>query len=112
MEALILLYFLPDTAANYALRQCLSYFFPAFCYSSTTNQSRFSKVGHSFLLESLRDTSNLAFIQVVTGAFIKLCPVYEELLQEAQATDEDIGLIQPERVISILLDYSDPHNLV
>ncbi|KIM27959.1 hypothetical protein M408DRAFT_16414 [Serendipita vermifera MAFF 305830] len=92
MEALVLLYFLPDTAPNTSLRQCLSYFFPAFCYSSSTNQSRFSTI--------------------VTGAIIKLCPVYEELRGEAEANDEATALIQPERVISILLDYSDPGNLV
>ena len=49
---------------------------------------------------------------MVTSAFVKLCPVYEELLQEAEASDEEVALIQPGRVISILLDYSDPTNLV
>ncbi|PVF94264.1 hypothetical protein CPB86DRAFT_713554 [Serendipita vermifera] len=92
LEALILLYFLPDTAKNYRLRQCLSYFFPAFCYSSAINQARFSKV--------------------IIGAFMKLFPVYEELKQERDTEQEDMTFLQPERVITMLLDYSNPANLV
>jgi condensin complex subunit 3 len=43
---------------------------------------------------------------------MKLFPVYEELKQESSAEQEDMAFLQPERVISMLLDYSNPINLV
>lgn len=44
LEALTLLFFAPDTASNVTLRQCLSTFFQAYCYSSPTNQAKFAEV--------------------------------------------------------------------
>lgn len=44
LRHLFLLYLSPDTSTNQALRQCLSYFFPVFCYSSPTNQRHLQKV--------------------------------------------------------------------
>lgn len=85
LEALILLYFVPDTIDNQALRQCLAYFFPAFCYSSSRSQVIFSKV--------------------IIGAFLKLCPILQELgEQEVQSPDLH-------RVISVLIELCDPSNL-
>ena len=37
-------YLQPDTADNQPLRQCLSYFFPVYCYSSSANQRTMQKV--------------------------------------------------------------------
>ena len=34
----------PETVHNQELRQCLSYFFPIFCYSSLANQRYMQKV--------------------------------------------------------------------
>ncbi|KAG8801376.1 hypothetical protein FRC16_000632 [Serendipita sp. 398] len=92
LEALVLLYLLPDTSENHTLRQCLSYFFPSFCYSNRDNQKMFS--------------------EVITGAFIKLCSVYGELQPEAQDSSIDTQLLpQLDRAMSILLEYSDPTHL-
>lgn len=44
LNRLVLLYFASETADNQPLRQCLSYFFPVYCYSSPINQRRMSKV--------------------------------------------------------------------
>ncbi len=44
LQELVLTYFSPDTADNLALRQCLSYCIPAFCYSSSENQAHLRKV--------------------------------------------------------------------
>ena len=38
------LYFSPETAENQAVRQCLTYFLPVFCYSSPENQRRLLNV--------------------------------------------------------------------
>ncbi|KAG8843652.1 hypothetical protein FRB96_003876 [Tulasnella sp. 330] len=40
LRSLIILYLIPETEDNLALRQCLSYFFPVYCYSSPINQRR------------------------------------------------------------------------
>jgi condensin complex subunit 3 len=44
LSRLILLYFASETADNQELRQCLSYFFPVYCYSNPVNQRRVSNV--------------------------------------------------------------------
>ena len=41
---LVLLYFASETADNPELRQCLSYFFPVYCYSNPQNQRRIASV--------------------------------------------------------------------
>ncbi|KAJ1907437.1 chromosome condensation complex Condensin, subunit G [Coemansia sp. IMI 209127] len=44
LEELLVLYFHPNTSGNDALRQCLTYFFPAFSYMSHENQSLMQQV--------------------------------------------------------------------
>ena len=44
LQSLVLVYVSPETATNQELRQCLSYFFPVYCYSSPANQRRMQKV--------------------------------------------------------------------
>lgn len=44
LSSLLLIYVTPTTATNYELRQCLSYFFPVYCYSSPANQSRMQSI--------------------------------------------------------------------
>lgn len=53
LSSLVLLYVSPDTVDNQELRQCLSYFFPVFCYSAPSNQTRMQKVdfSHRFTLQ-------------------------------------------------------------
>ena len=44
LQTLVLVYLSPETASNQQLRQCLTYFFPVYAYSSTANQARMRKV--------------------------------------------------------------------
>jgi len=44
LARLVGLFLDPGTSDNQALRQCLSYFFPVYCYSSSSNQRRMQKV--------------------------------------------------------------------
>ena len=44
LQSLVLLYFSPETADNQALRQCLTYFIPVYCYSAPDNQRRMLSV--------------------------------------------------------------------
>ena len=50
LESLVLVYVSPQTAQNLELRQCLSYFFPVYCYSSPANQRRMQKVSNASLM--------------------------------------------------------------
>lgn len=45
LVSLALIYLSPDTAENQELRQSLSYFFPAYSYSSPGHQRLMQKVG-------------------------------------------------------------------
>ncbi|KAG8917004.1 hypothetical protein FRC02_003417 [Tulasnella sp. 418] len=44
LRNLVILYLIPETEDNQPLRQCLSYFFPVYCYSSPLNQQRMRQV--------------------------------------------------------------------
>ncbi|KAJ7287535.1 nuclear condensing complex subunit [Mycena rebaudengoi] len=44
LKSLLLAYVSPRTAGNSELRQCLSYFFSVYCYSSVENQSRLQSI--------------------------------------------------------------------
>lgn len=44
LKRLALVYFAPETLDNLELRQCLSYFFPVYCFSNAANQRRMSEV--------------------------------------------------------------------
>lgn len=44
LKRLVLVYFAPETIDNLELRQCLSYFFPVYCYSQSANQKRMQEV--------------------------------------------------------------------
>ncbi|KAJ2035254.1 chromosome condensation complex Condensin, subunit G [Coemansia sp. RSA 376] len=44
LEELLVLYYHPSTSSNYALRQCLTYFFPAFSYMAHDNQAVMQQV--------------------------------------------------------------------
>jgi condensin complex subunit 3 len=46
LQQLVLLFLSSDTVTNLPLRQCLSYFFPVYCYSSPLNQRRMQEVGY------------------------------------------------------------------
>lgn len=44
LRSLVLVYMSPETSGNQALRQCLSYFLPVYCYSSSACQRRLQRV--------------------------------------------------------------------
>ena len=44
LDTIFLLYVTPETSDNLELRQCLSYFFPVYCYSNTENQRKVKEV--------------------------------------------------------------------
>lgn len=50
LTTLVMLYFSPDTVDNQPLRQCLTYFLPVYCYSSSENQKRMLSIFPDALL--------------------------------------------------------------
>ncbi|KAJ1031134.1 hypothetical protein NDA18_002353 [Ustilago nuda] len=85
LKSLVLIYMSPETMENQELRQCLSYFLPVYCGSSSWNQRRLQRVFISVL-------------QVLTE-------VYEE-------KDEDQEMVTPTQVGLQLLDWTDPDKIM
>jgi len=75
----------PYTAENQELRQCLSYFFPVYCYSSSTNQRRMQQIFFS---------------------------AYEELSKLHSELGEDEEMVDPLQAASLLLDWNDPQKVI
>ncbi|GAA5925051.1 condensin subunit YCG1 [Sporobolomyces koalae] len=81
LSRLVLLYFAGETADNQELRQCLSYFFPVYCYSNPQNQRRVANVVIK-TLEVLRS-------------------VHDELKDKS-------SMVTPLQIGSQLVDWTDP----
>ncbi|GAA5901902.1 condensin subunit YCG1 [Sporobolomyces salmoneus] len=85
LSRLVLLYFAGETVDNQELRQCLSYFFPIYCYSNPQNQRRVSNVVVK-TLEVLRS-------------------VYDELKDKS-------SMVTPLQIGSQLVDWTDSQKAV
>ncbi|KAH9921582.1 nuclear condensing complex subunit [Amylocystis lapponica] len=85
LKSLMLMFISPETATNQELRQCLSYFFPVYCYSSPANQRRMQKI------------------------FI---PLYEQLTVAYKEWDGDEEMITPAQVGIMFVDWTDPQKAV
>ncbi|EJU03066.1 ARM repeat-containing protein [Dacryopinax primogenitus] len=85
LQSLVLMYLSPETAENQALRQCLSYFFPVYCYSASQNQK---KMQHIFV------------------------PVMEVLTQVRQDLEEDQEMISQSQIGLQLVDWTEPEKVV
>ncbi|KII87912.1 hypothetical protein PLICRDRAFT_112070 [Plicaturopsis crispa FD-325 SS-3] len=85
LTCLVMAYVSPATADNLELRQCLSYFFPVYCYSSPLNQSRMQ----------------LLFMT----AYDLICQVHESL-------DDDEVMITPYQFgLLFISDWTNPQKL-
>ncbi|RDB27802.1 Condensin complex subunit 3 [Hypsizygus marmoreus] len=85
LTCLVLTYVSPNTATNQELRQCLSYFFPVYCYSSPANQRRMQSI----------------FI----AAFDLFMHVREHL-------EEDQEMITSQQFGLLIIDWTDPQKAV
>ncbi|KAK4049423.1 chromosome condensation complex Condensin, subunit G [Microbotryomycetes sp. JL201] len=85
LSRLALLYFASETADNQELRQCLSFFFPVYCYSNSTNQ---------------RHMAN-AILPTLTV----LKAVYDDLGDKA-------AMVAPLGIGSQLIDWTDPQKVI
>ncbi|KAI9319753.1 nuclear condensing complex subunit, partial [Dichotomocladium elegans] len=84
LKLLVILYFFPATFDNIKIQQCLSYFFPAYCYSAFENQQRMAKVAIPAILE--------------------LCEIYKDL-------GRDEKMVSPSQIADMLADWTDPRKI-
>ncbi|KAK7462742.1 chromosome condensation complex Condensin, subunit G [Stygiomarasmius scandens] len=86
IQCLVISYFAPRNAYNHALRQCLAYFLPAYCYSSTANQRMMKEVFRPALriLSSCRDDSD----------------------------EEDMAMASPSKIVNMLVEWMDPNEVI
>ncbi|OBZ78081.1 Condensin complex subunit 3 [Grifola frondosa] len=81
LKSLVLVFISPETASNQELRQCLSYFFPIYCYSSAANQRRMQQI---------------------------FVPLYEHLTKVYRECEGDDDMITPPQVGLMFVDWTDP----
>ncbi|KAH9848970.1 nuclear condensing complex subunit [Lenzites betulinus] len=81
LQTLVLVFISPETATNHELRQCLSYFFPVYSYSSVANQQRMRKI---------------------------FVPLYESLTKAYHEWDGDEDMVTPTQVTLMFVEWTDP----
>lgn len=81
LSSLVVAYLSPGTVNNQEIRQCLSYFFPVFCYSSAINQRRTQR---------------------------QFIPLFERLAQATRDVEEDQEMVSPAQMAAIFVDWTDP----
>ncbi|KAI8100193.1 nuclear condensing complex subunit [Halteromyces radiatus] len=84
LKLLVILYFFPTSIDNNKVQQCLSYFFPAYCHSSTENQQCMSNIGVAALVE-------------LTETFVDL--------------KEGEHMVEPTVIAEMLTHWTDPRQL-
>ncbi|KAF8550579.1 hypothetical protein OG21DRAFT_1487659 [Imleria badia] len=85
LKSLVVAYLSPDTAENQALRRCLAYFFPVYCYSSSVNQNRMRHI---------------------------LVPIFEQLAEATRGLDDDQEMVSPAQIIGMFVDWTDPQKAI
>lgn len=103
LARLVGLFLDPGTADNQALRQCLSYFFPVYCYSSSSNQRRMQKVGKTGA--EWVATGSVLHLQIFIKAMETMSDLFEEL-------EEDEEMVTPAQIGLMLVDWTDPSKTV
>ncbi|KAH0826785.1 hypothetical protein J3R83DRAFT_5201 [Lanmaoa asiatica] len=83
LKSLVVAYLSPDTAENQELRQCLAYFFPIYCYSSSVNQKQDASI-----------------------------PIFEQLAVATRDLDEDQEMVSPAQIIGMFIDWTDPQKAI
>ncbi|KAI7876242.1 hypothetical protein K492DRAFT_167295 [Lichtheimia hyalospora FSU 10163] len=84
LKLLVVLYFFPTTVDDNKIQQCLSYFFPAYCYSSHENQ--------------------LVMVKIAIKALMELCDTYADL-------EKDERMVTPAQISDMLADWTDPRRI-
>ncbi|KAK1232890.1 chromosome condensation complex Condensin, subunit G [Marasmius sp. AFHP31] len=111
LASLILTYVSPATSDNAELRQCLTYFFPLYCYSSSQNQSRMQSVFMSAfdlavqVRDELEDDQEMITLHQFGTLFVDWTNAGN--LLNAPAKDTSDKTVHADLAISILLALYD-----
>ncbi|KAG2178793.1 hypothetical protein INT43_001639 [Umbelopsis isabellina] len=84
LKLMILLYFYPSTVDNQKLRQCLSYFLPVYCYSSSDIQP--------------------LLVEVFVPALVHLIATHSDL-------GDGEEMVAPYQIAQVMLDWTDPRKI-
>ncbi|CAG8638769.1 14909_t:CDS:10, partial [Funneliformis caledonium] len=84
LKELVMLYFDVETANNFRLRQCLSYFLPLYCHSSVENQRLMQEICVSSLTDLIEERRQL----------------------------KDKESIPPMQIAQQLIDWTDPYKVI
>lgn len=103
LETIFLLYVTPETSDNLELRQCLSYFFPVFCYSNAENQRKMKEASRSTNLPDR--VVCLPLEQLFLPLFAQITEMYSEL-------EEGQTMVNPLQLASMIVDWMDPDKAV
>ncbi|KIJ25339.1 hypothetical protein M422DRAFT_38823 [Sphaerobolus stellatus SS14] len=85
LKYIVLAYISPDTKDNQEVRQCLSYFFHVYCYSSSVNQCKMQKIA--------------------IETYLQLSEEYSEL-------EDTQDMIPPSQIALLFIDWTDPRNIM
>jgi condensin complex subunit 3 len=100
LTCLALMYISPTTVDNQELRQCLSYFFPVYSYSSPANQDRMQSVSLALTYNELTLYESL-FRKIFIPTFDLAVRMYEDL-------DDDQEMILPYQFGLLMVDWTNP----
>jgi hypothetical protein len=100
LRALVMSFVLPQTVDNHRLRQCLTYFFPIYCYSSSANQRRMMevrlcRVGPDRPWRALTPAQNFM-------------PIFKTFVHYHRELEDGDEMITPAQFTAMFLDWTDP----
>lgn len=104
MELLLKNYFVPRNADNQKLKQCLSFFFQAYCASSVDNQRMISSVCLS-LQPQTKYTKSFNLYQIFLRSYCDLCKISAEL-------EDDEEMASMAQIADVILDWTHPNTLL
>ncbi|KAH7887136.1 nuclear condensing complex subunit [Phlebopus sp. FC_14] len=85
LKSLVVAYLSPDTVDNQELRQCLTYFFPVYCYSSSVNQRRMQQIS---------------------------IPMFEQLASATRDLEDDQEMVSPAQIAGMFVEWTDPQKAI
>ncbi|KAK4686707.1 condensin complex subunit 3, partial [Tremellales sp. Uapishka_1] len=110
LHDLVLLYFSPETTDNQALRQCLTYFLPVYCYSAPSNQRLMLSIfGETFtklcrLGDDLEDEQDLTPLSQMGMMMIDWMDPQKAVEREGVQTDNSVHLDLAAEVLKVILE--------
>ncbi|SAM01599.1 hypothetical protein [Absidia glauca] len=103
LRLLVLLYFFPTMVDNSKLQQCLAYFFPAYCHSSSDNQQAVAKV-------TMQVPEELWFCIILHPFYYYQIAIMtlEQLITTYLDLEDGEKMVAPTTIAEMLTHWTDP----